>query len=114
MNQKPQRVDAVAQVHRQVAGLLHRPCPTGARSLRPGAVCGFHAREHQHVDDAVVKLLWLAIINIDDKRARERATRAGRDGVRNGYPGRLIESQKTFGWRKAFNELAAAYPGRIR
>jgi len=72
------------------------------------------ARGHFPSDDAVVKLLWLAIINIEDKRARERATRAGRDGVRNGYPGRLIEGQKTFGWREALNELAAAYPGRIR
>jgi transposase-like protein len=72
------------------------------------------ARGHFPSDDAVVKLLWLAIINIEDKRARERATRAGRDGIRNGYPGRLIEGQKTFGWREALNELAAAYPGRIR
>jgi putative transposase len=72
------------------------------------------ARGHFPSDDAVVKLLWLAIINIEDKRARERATRAGRHGVRNGYPGRLIEGQKTFGWREALNELAAAYPGRIR
>jgi putative transposase len=71
-------------------------------------------RGHFPSDGAVVKLLWLAIINIEDKRARERATRAGRHGVRNGYPGRLIEGQKTFGWREALNELAAAYPGRIR
>jgi len=31
------------------------------------------ARGHFPGDDAVVKLLWLAIINIEDKRARERA-----------------------------------------
>ncbi len=30
------------------------------------------ARGHFPNDDAVVKLLWLAIINIEDKRARER------------------------------------------
>jgi putative transposase len=33
------------------------------------------ARGHFPNDDAVVKLLWLAIINIEDKRARERAAR---------------------------------------
>ena len=33
------------------------------------------ARGHFPTDDAVVKLLWLAIINIEDKRARERAAR---------------------------------------
>ena len=33
------------------------------------------ARGHFPGDDAVVKLLWLAIINIEDKRARERAAR---------------------------------------
>jgi transposase-like protein len=72
------------------------------------------ARGHFPSDDAVVKLLWLAIINIEDKRARERAARAGQDGARTGYPGRLIEGQKTYGWREALNELADAYPGRIR
>ena len=33
------------------------------------------ARGHDPTDDAVVKLLWLAIINIEDKRARERLAR---------------------------------------
>jgi putative transposase len=72
------------------------------------------ARGHFPTDDAVVKLLWLAILNIEDKRARERAARAGQNGVRSGYPGRLVEGQKTYGWPEALNELAAAYPGRIR
>jgi putative transposase len=72
------------------------------------------ARGHFPGDDAVVKLLWLAILNIEDKRARERAARRGQDGVRTGYPGRLIEGQRTHGWREALNELATAYPGRIR
>jgi len=72
------------------------------------------ARGHFPTDDAVVKLLWLAIINIEDKRARERAARHGQDGARSSYPGRLIEGTKTYGWPEALNELAAAYPGRIR
>ena len=54
--------------------------------------------------------VWLAIINIEDKRARQRA----RNTTRSGSPGRLIEGQKTYGWREALNELAIAYPGRIR
>ena len=33
------------------------------------------ARGHFPADDAVVKLLWLAITSIEDKRARERAAR---------------------------------------
>jgi transposase-like protein len=69
------------------------------------------ARGHFPGDDAVIKLLWLAIINIEDKRARQRAAH---DGKRSGSPGRLIEGQKTHGWREALNELAVAYPGRIR
>jgi putative transposase len=72
------------------------------------------ARGHFPSDDAVVKLLWLAILNIEDKRARERAARAGQNGVRSGYPGRLVEGQKTYGWPEALNELSLAYPGRIR
>jgi putative transposase len=72
------------------------------------------ARGHFPSDEAVVKLLWLAIINIEDKRARERAVRKGKPGNRPGMPGRLIEGQRTYGWREALNELAIAYPGRIR
>lgn len=71
-------------------------------------------RGHFPTDDAVVKLLWLAIINIEDKRARERATRAEQHGARTGYPARLIEGTRTYGWPQALNELANAYPGRIR
>ncbi|WP_442811594.1 IS256 family transposase [Streptosporangium sp. NBC_01755] len=71
------------------------------------------ARGHFPGDDAVVKLLWPAIVNIEDKRARERAAHRGRDRHRPGYPGRLIEGQRTHGWCEALNELAIAYPGRI-
>ena len=71
------------------------------------------ARGHFPSDDAVVKLLWLAIINIEDKRARERAARKAETGKRHDQPARLIEGQRTMGWREALNELAVAYPGRI-
>ena len=71
------------------------------------------ARGHFPSDDAVVKLLWLAIINIEDKRARERAARRAETGKRADQPARLIEGQRVTGWREALNELAVAYPGRI-
>jgi transposase-like protein len=72
------------------------------------------ARGHFPGDDAVVKLLWLAIINIEDKRARERAARRHETGKRSDQPARLIEGQRVMGWREALNELDIAYPGRIR
>ena len=71
-------------------------------------------RGHFPGDDAAVKLLWLAIINIEDKRARERARRREETGKRHDQPARLIEGQKTTGWREALNELDTAYPGRIK
>jgi putative transposase len=72
------------------------------------------ARGHFPGDDAVVKLLWLAIINIEDKRARERATRRHETGKRADQPARLVEGQRVMGWREALNELDLAYPGRLR
>jgi transposase-like protein len=72
------------------------------------------ARGHFPGDDAVIKLLWLAIINIEDKRARERAARRQETGKRADQPARLIEGQRVMGWREALNELELAYPGRIR
>jgi putative transposase len=72
------------------------------------------ARGHFPTDDAAVKLLWLAIINIEDKRARERAARREQDGKRHDQPQRLIEGQRVMGWREAINELDRVYPGRLR
>jgi putative transposase len=72
------------------------------------------ARGHFPTDDAVVKLLWLAIINIEDKRARERAERRTTTGKRADQPARLIEGQRVMGWREALSELAIAYPGRMQ
>ena len=72
------------------------------------------ARGHFPNDNAVVKLLWLAIINIEDKRARERAARRQATGKRSDQPARLVEGQRVMGWREALNELDSAYPGRLR
>jgi len=60
-----------------------------------------------------VKLLWLAIRDIEDKRARARAAERGyRKGHRKAE-GRLVEGQVTTGWRAALGGLAIAYPDRI-
>ncbi len=60
----------------------------------------------------MVKLLWLAIINIEDKRTRERAARRAETGKRSDQHARLVEGQRVTGWREALNELDTAYPGR--
>jgi len=72
------------------------------------------ARGHFPGDDAVAGLLWLAIINIEDKRSRERAARRNETGKRHDQPARLIEGQRVMGWREALGELDLAYPGRLR
>lgn len=63
-------------------------------------------------DDAVVKLLWLAICNIEDKRAREREKERGKPGPRKAS-GRLVQGQATTNWKQALAQLTAAYPDRI-
>lgn len=71
-------------------------------------------RGHFPTDDAVVKLLWLAICNIEDKRARERAKEKGRKrGKKRIAQGRLIQGQVTTNWKQALAQLAIAYPDRI-
>ena len=71
-------------------------------------------RGHFPSDDAVVKLLWLAIRDIEDKRDRERAKgpvkhrspeTAARAAARGGTG--------TAGWKQALNALAMAYPDRF-
>ena len=56
----------------------------------------------------------MAIINIEDKRAREREARRAETGKRSDQPARLVEGQRVMGWREALNELDIAYPGRLR
>ena len=71
-------------------------------------------RGHFPNDDAVVKLLWLAIRDIEDKRARARATEAGRaKGEPRTAPGYLVEGNTTQGWKAALGALLIAFPGRL-
>ncbi len=71
-------------------------------------------RGHFPSDAAAVKLLWLAIRNIEDKRARERAKEAGTPkGINRKAPGKLVEGGVVQGWKAALGELAMIYPDRI-
>jgi putative transposase len=70
-------------------------------------------RGHFPNDDAVVKLLWLAIRDIEDKRARQRAAERGVAREDRRAPGRLVEGAVVQGWKAALGALALAYPDRL-
>lgn len=71
-------------------------------------------RGHFPNDAAAIKLLWLAIMNIEDKRARERAKEAGTPkGQPRKAAGRLVEGSVLQGWKAALSELALIYPDRV-
>jgi putative transposase len=70
-------------------------------------------RGHFPNDDAVIKLLWLAIRDIEDKRARERATEAGRPRNQRKAPPKLVEGATVQGWNPAYGALSLAFPGRL-
>ena len=63
-------------------------------------------------NDAVVKLLLLAIRDIEDKRARARENHRGNPNKR-WASGRLVEGLAVSGWKQALNALDIAYPGRL-
>jgi putative transposase len=72
-------------------------------------------RGHFPGDDAVIKLLWLAIRDIEDKRARARAAEKD-DGVphdKRRAPARLVEGATVHGWKQALGALALHYPDRL-
>ena len=68
-------------------------------------------RGHFPNDQAAVKLLWLAICNIEDKRARERAKE--RKTSRETGGSRLVQGAGTNGWNQALQHLVLAYPERL-
>ena len=71
-------------------------------------------RGHFPNDAAAVKLLWLSICNIEDKRAREREKERGKPAHQRKASGRLVEGQITTNWKQALAQLALAYPDRIQ
>ena len=70
-------------------------------------------RGHFPNDDAVIKLLWLAIRDIEDKRARQRAAEAGKPSNERKAPPRLVEGAIVQRWKPALGALAIAYPDRL-
>ncbi|EFN92394.1 hypothetical protein HMPREF9278_1209 [Mobiluncus mulieris FB024-16] len=71
-------------------------------------------RGHFPNDAAAVKLLWLAIRNIEDKRARQRAKESIKPRKDRTYVnGKLVEGQAIQGWTKVLQELSLHYPERF-
>jgi putative transposase len=70
-------------------------------------------RGHFPTDDAVIKLLWLAIRDIEDKRARQRANERGTPRDQRRAPARLVEGAVVQGWKAALGALALTYPDRL-
>jgi putative transposase len=72
-------------------------------------------RGHFPSDDALVKLLWLGIVDIEEKRAAARAAEAaaGTPHGKRSAPGYLIEGAVTQGWREALAAFDKRWPGRI-
>ena len=68
---------------------------------------------HFPSDDAVIKLLWLAIRDIEDKRARARAKEKGIPKDKRKAAGRLVEGATVQGWKQALGALALHYPDRL-
>lgn len=71
-------------------------------------------RGHFPNDDAVVKLLWLAIRDIEDRRAAERAKEAGTPkGQPRKAPPKLVEGSQVQGWNQALGALSIAFGDRL-
>jgi putative transposase len=70
-------------------------------------------RGHFPNDGAVIKLLWLAIRDIEDKRARQRVKERGVAANQRKAPARLVEGATVQGWKAALGALAVAYPDRL-
>jgi len=70
-------------------------------------------RGHFPADDAVVKLLWLAIRDIEDKRARARARQKGLPRDKRNAPARLVEGAVVPGWKQALGALSLHFPDRL-
>lgn len=70
-------------------------------------------RGHFPSDDAAIKLLWLAIRDIEDERARARAKEKGLPAIERRAQGRLVEGAVVQGWTLALGSLAIAYPERV-
>ena len=61
----------------------------------------------------MIKLLWLAIRDLEDKRARARDKDKGKPATQRTAPGRLIEGATVQSCKQALNALVLAYPERL-
>lgn len=61
----------------------------------------------------MIKLLWLAIRDIEDKRARQRQKQRGLPANQRNAPARLVEGAVTQGWKQALGALALHFPDRL-
>ncbi len=59
----------------------------------------------------MIKLLWLAIRDIEDKRARAREKGLARDQRK--APGKLVEGAAVQGWKQALGALSLHFPDRL-
>ncbi len=79
-------------------------------------------RGHFPSEEAAVKLLWLAICNIEDKRAAQRLADAGKPPQQTNrthpphprtHHHQLETSPRPTNWKQALAQLTTAYPDRI-
>jgi putative transposase len=70
-------------------------------------------RGHFPSDEAVIKLLWLAIRDIEDKRARQRVKDRGKPPTQRTAPPRLVEAATVHGWKQALGALALHFSERL-
>ena len=70
-------------------------------------------RGHFPSDDAAIKLIWLALMDIEDKRKYQRDREKGKPRGKRLAPPKLVEGATVQGWKQALNALAMAYPDRI-
>jgi putative transposase len=64
-------------------------------------------------DDSVAKTLWLAILDIEEKRAEQRAKQAGKPAAERNSAPRLVEGHITQGWHEAWGEMVSRWPERF-
>lgn len=61
-------------------------------------------------DESALKMLWLMVCNIEDKRLAKRAKEGWRVVA---SAGRFVEGGKVSGWKQAINPVAVAYSDRF-
>ena len=66
-------------------------------------------RGHFPSEEAAIKLLWPGICNIEDKRATQRFTDAGKPPNKRTAPTRLTQGRTTTNWKQALTQLTTTY-----